>query len=445
MRAFSFLFAVFVSIGSRPATPVSAQGLPDGGAPAEAPFPWALREAFDPTVIPGFAAWFQRSVDRVVEDAIDRRVTPGAYVMVGRGGEVVLSRGYGHLDWAEDAPPVTAETLWDLASITKALATTLAVMVLVEEGRIDLDAPVHRYLDGWPQEGPRGSMTLRHLLSHTSGLPTGLPAKSVGTTRAKWLSAISAAPLAGDPGERESYSDLGPIVAAWIVEAVADEPFQSFVDRRIYRPLGLTRTLFRPLETGVGADEVAPTEVLAEGHLRGVVHDPVARALGGVAGNAGLFSSAADLAVLASALLWEKPFRIVCRDRVRSFTRRPDEKRGFAVGWELPAPWTPGSELPSATAFGHMGYTGTSLWIDPELDLFVILLTSRLNPTSANEGHVALRWDLHGIVGRAYTGLDPDEWRVPETWRGVDSCRAEVGFPALAKVEPATLGALAGW
>jgi CubicO group peptidase (beta-lactamase class C family) len=316
----------------------------------------------------------------------------------------------------------------------------------VEDGRLDLDTPAFRYLDGWPPEGPRSATTLRHLLTHMAGLPPGLPANRGGSTRDAWIHEIAETPLRSEPGDEQVYSDLGPLLAAWIVESVTGEPFQAFVERRIYGPLGLGSTLFRPLDAGVPAVQIAPTEVLPEGHLRGTVHDPTARALGGVAGSAGLFSSASDLATLASALLWERPARVVCRDVLRAFTHRAAVDARFSIGWEVPAPWTVSGELPSASAFGHTGYTGTSLWIDPERDLFVILLTSRLNPTSANEEHVALRQELHGVVGRGYTGLpEEDDWRVPEIWHGVDSCRADEGFGAVAKLNASALGALAGW
>lgn|GEM_PF-307648 len=445
MRLPSSLWVCLVLIGTTPGSGVAAQEPPDDG-PATAPFPWALREAFDPSVIPGFASWFQRSLDRVMEDAVAQGVTPGAYVVVGYGGRVVFSHPYGRIDWDEDAPAVTEETLWDLASVTKALATTLAVMVLVEEGRLDLNAPVHRYLEGWPREGPRARTTVRHLLTHTAAFPPGLPANRTGPNPDEWIRAIGSTPLVGELGDEEAYSDLGPLLTAWIVESITDEPFDDFLERRIYSPLGLRRTLFRPLDAAVPAEEIAPTEVLAQGQLRGIVHDPTARALGGVAGSAGLFSSAGDLAAFASALLWERPARVVCRDVLRSFTRRSGDDSRFSVGWEVPLTWRASGDVPSASAFGHTGYTGTSLWIDPEEDLFVILLTSRLNPTSANERHIALRQEVHGVVGRAYTGLEAEsDWRIPETWRGVDSCRAEVGFRALEKLAPSTLATLARW
>lgn len=443
MRSPSSLLACLLLGGS--ALVSAAAGQSTGSRP-EAPYPWALREEFDPNVIPGFAAWFQRSVDRVMEDALARGVSPGAYVVVGHGGEVVLSRAYGRVDWPEDAPPVTDETLWDLASVTKVAATTLAVMVLVDEGRLDPDAPLDRYLDGWPHDGPRSRITVRHLLNHTAGFPPGVPA-SVLAGGTDVVGTLARIPLEAEPGGRQVYSDLGPVLAAKVVASVAGEPFDRFVERRIYRPLGLEHTVFRPLDHGIPADGIAPTEVLAGRQLRGVVHDPVARALGGVAGDAGLFSSARDLAVLASALLWESPARVVCRDVIRSFTTRGSTAERYAVGWEMPDPGTVWGEVLSPVAFGHTGYTGTSLWMDPERDLFVILLTSRLNPTSSNQGHEELRAELHSVISRAHTGDEAAaaeaDWRIPATWRGVDSCRGEAGRAILAGLGVGALAPLA--
>ena len=406
--------------------------------------PSAARAAADPTdaVVPGFARWFVRSLDRVVEEEIAAGATPGAWIVVGHGGDVVLTRGWGRVDWDPGAPVVTSSTLWDLASVTKVAATTLAVMTLVEEGRLDLDAPLHRYLDGWPSGGERGRVTLRHLLRHRSGLPAGAPFWQDGDTRRERIRALADVPLEAPPGEEEIYSDLGPVLAGFVVEAVTGEPLDAYVDRRLYRPLGMGMTSFRPLERGMSAEAVAPTERFGETHL----HDPSARALGGVAGNAGLFSTADDLARLASALLWEDPRPVVCRDVIRDFTARDDERGRFGTGWEMPATWHVWSEMFGPDAFGHTGFTGTSVWIDPAADLFVVLLTNRVNPTSANEGHHRLRRVVHDVVRRGHLREEESaraaDWRWIDTWRGPDACRAERGMEVLRALGH---GLLAGW
>lgn len=404
--------------------------------------------ANDPTdaFVPGFTSWFVRSLDRAVEAELARGAAPGAVVVVGHGGDVVFERGYGRVDWAPDAPAATPRTVYDLASVTKVTATLPAVMLLVEEGRLDLDAPLSRYLDGWPVEGEKGDLTLRHLLTHTSGLPAGAPFWRGTDTRAEQVRALARVPLENRPGRRTTYSDLGPILAGFVVEAVTGEPLDAFVERRVYLPLGLGQTAFRPLERGIPKEAIAPTERIGDELLHGVVHDPSARALDGVAGNAGLFSSATDLARLASALLWEEPARIVCRDVLRDFTGRESTRRRFGTGWEMPARWAVWSEMFSPEAFGHTGFTGTSLWIDPYNDLFVVLLTNRVNPTSANDLHHALRRVVHDVVRRGHVEREAAEreadWRAVDSWRGVDGCRAERGMEVLREMGDAWLS---GW
>jgi len=437
----TLLAAAFVVSGTEPLAAQVAQL--DGRALGPELLAHTLAVATDPTddFVPGFADWFARSLDRELEEAVAEGVTPGAALVVGHRGRIALVRGYGRLDWAADAPPVTAATVYDLASVTKVAATTVATMLLVEEGRLALDAPVARYLDAWPREGERSRITVRQLLDHSSGLPAGAPFWRAGDEPSEWIDAIAEVPLEHAPGERQLYSDLGPVLAGFVVQAVAGEGLDRFLARRVFGPLGMERTTFRPLERGVPAEVIAPTEVLEDGHLRGIVHDPAARALGGVAGNAGLFSSAADLAVLASALLWEEPGGIVCRETLKGFAARKGDGVRFAAGWEMPARWAVWSEMFTPAAFGHTGFTGTSFWIDPEQDLFVILLTNRVNPTATNDGHLELRRSVHEIVGRAHSddesAVRAEDWRVVDRWLGRDRCRARMGTEALRALGPA--------
>lgn len=395
--------------------------------------PTAVRLATDPTddVVPGFATWFVRTLDRAVEEELAAGASPGAALVVGHRGSVVLARSWGRVDWNPSAPPATPETLYDLASVTKVAATTVAAMVLVEEGRLDLDAPLSTYLPEWPSQGQRGAVTPRHLMAHTSGLPAGAAVWRVGPERSDVLELLAGVRLTDAPGREETYSDLGPILMAYVVEAVAGEPLDRFLARRVYGPLGMGNTTFRPRTTGIPPDYIAPTERIGQELLHGVVHDPSARALGGVAGNAGLFSSAMDLAILASALLWESPDRIVCRDVLKDFTRADGPGR-FGTGWETPPGWSFWSEAFSPLAFGHTGFTGTSLWIDPERDMFVVLLMNRVNPTSANRRHQDLRRAVHDVIQRAHLEGEATararDWRSVDVWLGGDSCRAARGL-----------------
>ncbi len=415
----------------RPALPVAAT-LPVGGAaPA------------------GFSAALVTTLDGIMADAIADGATPGAALVVGHGGRIVLERSWGRVDWDPTSPAVDEHTVYDLASLTKVAGTTVAAMILASEGRLDLDRPVADYLDGWPAEGDRGLVTPRLLLRHRSGLPAFAALYRKATSPEEALAAMADVALVSTPGTRETYSDLDMILLGLVVEHVAGEPLDAFLERRVYRPLGMARTAFRPLEAGIAPSDIAPTEVIRRAQLHGVVHDPNARGLGGVVGNAGLFASARDLGVLASALLWEAPERLVCRDVVRAFTH--GERSGhYALGWEMATRDSSWGDYFSDEAFGHTGYTGTSLWIDPELDVFVVLLTNRVDPTAANEKHLALRRNVHEAIRRSL--LDPwgdgivTGWfdaprRVDDAgvrdehgWRSVDGCRADVARDVLSRM-----------
>ena len=415
----------------RPSLPIAASLPAAGAAPA------------------GFAPFLVGRLDAVLDDAIAAGATPGAALVVGHGGEIVLARSWGRLDWDPSSPAVDEHTVYDLASVTKVVGTSVAAMILVGEGRLDLDVPVATYLSGWPGDGPRGRITPRHLLRHRSGLPAFDALYRRAADRTGAVRALAEVPLASAPGAEERYSDLDMILLGLVVEAVAGSPLETFLDDRVFRPLAMQRTAFRPLEAGLRLDDIAPTEVVRRDHLHGVVHDPNARGLGGVAGNAGLFASARDLGVLASALLWEAPRRIVCRDVVREFTR-PERGSRYALGWETPEPGSSWSEYFSPDAFGHTGYTGTSLWIDPALDVFVVLLTNRVNPSATNRRHLALRRRVHEAVRTAL--LDPwgggvvRGWfeaparvhdagvRDGDGWRSLDGCQADLARDVLERM-----------
>ncbi len=381
-------------------------------------------------LVDGFAPWFVGSVDRLMDEAITDGVAPGAAVVVGHRGRVVLAKGWGRTDSAAGAPAATVATVWDLASVTKVAATTVGAMVLVQDGALDLDAPVARYLPGWPADGDRGRITVRDLLGHTSGLAVGAPVGRGG--RAELIARLARVPLRAAPGTDEEYGDLDMVLLGAVLEAVAGEPLDQLLARRVYARLGMTETAFRPLDAGIALERVAPTERIPSGLIHGVVHDPIARDLGGVSGNAGLFASARDLATLASALLWEVPDRVACRAVVRDFTQ-PSLTGRYALGWESAAAGTMWGELFSRFAFGHVGYTGTSLWIDPERDVFVVLLSNRVNPSARNQKHLELRWALHAAVQRGLGDLG-EGWPPLATPR--DGCLGDQIAAAIRRLPP---------
>lgn len=361
----------------------------------------------------GFDARLNARIDSIVKAALADSVAPGAAVAVGRRGRLVHLRGYGQIDYASDAPPATDSTLWDLASLTKVIATTTAVMMLVDEGRIRLDAPLSTYLQEWPATGPKAGITVGHLLRHDGGLAAFGPIWKTARGRTAFLEQIIATPLEYEPGQRTLYSDYGAILLGFIVERVSGLTLDRFFQDRIAAPLGLRETLFRPAhQLGVATrSRVAPTEidtVFRKTHVHGYVHDENAYALGGVAGHAGLFGSARDLAVFA-AMLQGGGTRggraLIARETVDRFTTRQSNGSSRALGWDTPSGRSSAGDYFSARSFGHTGFTGTSLWIDPERDVFLVILTNRVNPTRANQRHVRLRRDLADAVQQSITDV----------------------------------------
>ena len=341
------------------------------------------------------------TVGAILEAGVRDSTFPGAFAVIGTRNQVLLERAAGHLDWASSPAPDDS-TLWDLASLTKVVALTTAMMQLWERGLVDLDAPVQRYLPAF--QGPlKERVTVRQLLTHSSGLPAWRPLYLEGPTPDSILSLIYATPLDTMPGVRMVYSDLGAILLGQIVVRVAGQPFDQYVADRVFRPLGMRDTRFRPPPELW--DRVAPTEVdtaWCERQLRGEVHDENAFALGGVSSHAGLFSSGRDMARFARMLLSGGELdgvRIVAPRTIAMFTTVQDSILSHrALGWEKPDGRNSAGHRLSARAFGHTGFTGTSIWVDPEQDLFIVLLTNRVNPSRARTGILRVRVELADAV-----------------------------------------------
>jgi CubicO group peptidase (beta-lactamase class C family) len=316
--------------------------------------------------------------EEAVYQEVRRGGFPGAALAVGRGSQVVLEQGIGRTGWTAGDPQVNAdETIYDLASLTKVVAATTAAMLLVEDGKLSLDAPVSRYLPGFVGPGKAG-VRVRHLLTHTSGLPAW--AELYSTTPEGALARATATPLQREPGSRVDYSDIGFVLLWAVAEQAAGEPLYKLLDRRIFGPLAMRSTTYLP---GAACDRCAPTALLPDGTLlRGVVHDPIARRLGGVTGNAGLFSTAHDLARFAAMLAGEGEMdgvRVLKAETIRRFTARQPGAGTRALGWDTPSGGSRGAAGPrlSGRAFGHTGFTGTSLWVDPERGTWTVLLSNR--------------------------------------------------------------------
>jgi CubicO group peptidase (beta-lactamase class C family) len=346
--------------------------------------------------------------DAIVEDGIRRGAYPGAVLVIGRRDAVVFAKGYGHFTWrAGGRRPDPDSTVWDIASLTKVVATTTALMHLVERGRVALDSPVVRYLPAW--RAPRADrVTVRQLLSHTSGLPAYLPLHRMAPDRDSALRIVYATgPRAGTAGV--VYSDLNAILLGELVGTVTGVPLDEYWRRETGAPLGLGRSTFRPPRAW--RRWTVPTGVWRGTPVAGVVNDPNAHILGGVAGHAGLFASAHDLARFAQLMLAEGVLpdgrRLLRRETIQAFTRMAVPARGGAsaraLGWQaLPtdeAVSSAGTRLGPRT-YGHTGWTGTSLWIDPDRDLFVLLLTNRAYAPRSSRSFTVLK-EVRGRVADA--------------------------------------------
>ena len=321
--------------------------------------------------------------DSAVREGILERVYPGAALVVGTRDSILFSKTYGRFTWsAASARPSLDSTFWDLASLTKVVATTPALMLLVQRGRVALDSPVVRYVPEFNSPGT-GVITVRQLLTHTSGLRGTLPLKDAPDSATALTMVLTTVPIAA-PGSRMVYSDLNAILLGEIVRRVSGLPLDEFVRREVLLPLGggLERQMvFRPPRRL--ARYTVPTGIWRGHAIAGVVNDPNAARLGGVAGHAGLFATASGLARFAQFMLAEGA-PILKPETVRQFTQiAVPARRGSSartLGWEaVPT----GEDVSSAGTllgphtYGHTGWTGTSLWIDPDRGLFVLLLTNR--------------------------------------------------------------------
>ena len=340
-----------------------------------------------PSVAPasvGMSAERLAAIDRVVSRGLRAGGYPGAAVVVGRKGASVWQKGFGHLDWSRNSADVVPETsIYDLASLTKVVATTTAMMILFDEGRLALDEPVAKHVPEF-SGGWKDSVTLRHLLTHRSGLPAGRDLWRVARTPDEARQMVIGTPLECRPGVCYEYSDLGADMLGFVVEAITAKRLDDFLNERVFTPLGMSDTFFRPADSLRA--RIAPTEVTPpRGYpVRGEVHDENAWALGGVAGHAGLFSTAADLSIFAQMMLNGGVYnsvRIVSDSTVQLFTTRAAGTR--ALGWDTCDNDGGCGEYMSDHAFGHTGFTGTSLWIDPDREMFVILLTNRVHAARA--------------------------------------------------------------
>jgi uncharacterized protein YbbC (DUF1343 family)/CubicO group peptidase (beta-lactamase class C family) len=364
------------------------------------------------------------AIEPLVLQAISEKKLPGAVVLIGRGDRTLYQKAIGHRAVAPAAEPMALDTIFDLASLTKVVATTTSVMILVEEGKIRLNDRVASFIPGFERYG-KGEITVRHLMTHVSGLR---PDVDLGDT---WSGSETAIGLAIEevpaalPGERFVYSDINYFLLGDIVRRVSGQTLDRFAHDRIFEPLGMKDTMFVP-PASLGR-RIAPTENQGPDNsmLRGVVHDPTARRMGGVAGHAGLFSTAADLAIFCRMLLDGGIYRdvrimsplTVAKMTTPSTSSADRNVRG--LGWDIDSAYSSNrGELLPVGSFGHTGFTGTSLWIDPATRMFVVFLSNRVHPDG--KGDVTpLRARVATIAASIVTDI-PANLRTAAVWTGRD-------------------------
>lgn len=389
--------------------------------------------AADPRAV-GMDPRVHATLDSVMSLGLAEGAAPGAALAVGRHGRLVHMRAYGRIAGDANAAAVTDSTRYDLASLTKVVGTTTAAMILEERGLLDLDRPVRDYLPELAAPD-KAAITVRNLLAHNGGFRSGAPLWREFRGIGAFLKAMNDQPLAYQPGDSTIYSDWDLIMVGAIVERLAGKPLDQFLQENVWGPLGMRETGFNPLAagplpidgdctTGLRADHpllahIAVTEmdtVYRRRMIHGVVHDENACALGGVAGHAGLFSSARDLAVFAQMLLNGGEYngvRILMPTTVARWTAPQGRRASRALGWDTPGPRSSAGRYFSPRSFGHTGFTGTSIWMDPERGTFVVLLTNRVHPTRRNMRHEPLRRDIADAVQRAILDAPLKEWNPP--------------------------------
>jgi serine-type D-Ala-D-Ala carboxypeptidase len=350
-----------------------------------------------------FARAFQ-----ILEQAVAARAFPGAAVAVAEGGRLLALRGFGRLTYDDGAAEVSADTVFDLASVTKVAATTAMAMLLYDAGQLDLELPVWKVLPEFAGEDPRRrEITIRLLLAHSSGLPAYERLFQRARTRDELLRAALETPLVAAPGTRAEYSDIGFITLGAALERIAGETLERFCQANLFGPLGMARTGYcPPPRWKAGIPPTVDDREFRGRIIQGEVHDENASVMGGIAGHAGVFAPAADLAAFAQALLDSRagrPGALFRRPTVFLFTERQATHPGTsrALGWDTPSQPSQSGQYLCQNSFGHLGYTGTSLWIDPKRGVSITLLTNRTWPDNRNQQIKEVRPRWHDAVVEA--------------------------------------------
>lgn len=350
-------------------------------------------------------------ITAILNDAVREGKIPGAVLLIGNQGKVVYRRGFGFRSLGPKKPHMTEDTIFDIASLTKVVATTTAIMQLIEKGKLRLDAPVAKYWPAFKANG-KGGITVRQLLTHYSGLQPELELKRKWSGYGKAMKMIIAEKPVSPPGTSYIYSDINFEVLGELVRRVSGKPLNVYCTDRIFKPLGMIDTGFKP--SPALQERIAPTQSCKGKLLCGEVNDPTCYNMGGIAGHAGLFSTADDLSVFSQMLLNSGSLhgvQVLSPRTVEEMTT-PQSPSGKAklrgLGWDLDAPFSSNrEELLQVGSYGHLGYTGTAIWIDPITQTYIILLTTRVHPDG--EYVMELRAKIKRIVADALGPLSSEQ------------------------------------
>jgi CubicO group peptidase (beta-lactamase class C family) len=354
-------------------------------------------------------------LDGVLKKAVDTGATSGVEAMALVGNKIVYHKAFGFAQKTPKQVPLRTDSLYDLASLTKVVVTTTSMMILVDRGEIDLDSPVKKYMPEFDGDG-REKVTVRHLLTHTSGLGNLGKINLDHSGKEEYLEVIRKVELNHTPGEDRIYSDLGMILAGFVVERVSGQPLDRFAEESIFRPLGMTHTFFNPPLAKRWRCATTELCLWRKRVMQGEVHDENAFAMGGVAGHAGLFSSAGDLAIFCRMMLRHGTYdgKQILKEATVAQMLEPQSIPGYqyqGLGWQLQEERGQKTGfLLSAKAYGHTGFTGTSICIDPENDAVAILLGNAVHPRREGAWREEYRVPFHEVLTKA---LENEEARPP--------------------------------
>ncbi len=353
------------------------------------------------------------ALDQAIDDAIQAGTTPGAVVLIGHDGKILYRKAYGDRAIVPQRERMTLDTIFDAASLTKVIATASCLMKLFDQGKLDVDQPVTKYLPEF--QGGHSAITVRNLMTHFSGMPPDLTLKPPWSGYETGVRKALMEKPTGPPGVKFVYSDINFILLGEMVHRLSGQMLSDFARAQVFQPLGMQDTRFLPPASEIA--RIAPTEFDPAGGppMRGIVDDPTARYMGGVAGHAGLFITADDLAKFAQMMLDRGVFlgkRLFSAEVVEKFTHSqspPDQPILRGLGWDIDSPFSRNrGKLFPIGSYGHTGYTGTSIWIDPQSKSFVILLTNYIHPRKDKRSLSALRSQVATIaaasVGYTYQG-----------------------------------------